>query len=104
MGTWTVTIAKTCADAVVVFPFMYMPTFYFFDELLQAGSLRRIPERFRKEMQSCMATYMYIWPAANLLMFKVVPAELKVTYIAVVSFSWLVILSYIAQQSQNTWK
>lgn len=102
--TWAVAVAKTVGDALIVFPFMYMPTFYFFDELLRSGTLRRIPERFKKEMQGCMETYMYIWPVANMLMFKVVPAELKVSYIASVSFGWLLILSYIAQQSQNTWR
>lgn len=102
--TWSTAIGKTIGDALVVFPLMYMPTFYFFDEVVRSGSLQRIPQRFWKEMGSCMETYMYIWPIANMLMFKVVPAELKVTYIAAVSFGWLLILSYIAQQSQNTWR
>lgn len=100
--SWAVTLAKTFGDGLIVFPFMYMPTFYFFDELFRSGSIRRIPARFCEEMGGCMETYMYFWPLANMLMFKVVPSELKVTYIAFVSFGWLLILSYIAQQSRNT--
>merc|ERR1712080_533272 len=68
--TWTVAIAKTLGDGVIVFPLMYMPTFYFFDELLRAGTLRRIPERFRNEMSNCMRTYVYIWPVANMLISR----------------------------------
>eukprot|EP00931_Biecheleriopsis_adriatica_P122184 TRINITY_DN97193_c0_g1_i1.p1 TRINITY_DN97193_c0_g1~~TRINITY_DN97193_c0_g1_i1.p1 ORF type:complete len:212 (+),score=28.14 TRINITY_DN97193_c0_g1_i1:50-685(+) len=86
---------KVAADAVIVFPFLYMPCFYFFDELILHGSLRAVPERWADEISSCMANYVKIWPFATLAVFTIVPVELRVSFIAGVSLTWLVILSML---------
>eukprot|EP00404_Azadinium_spinosum_P002476 CAMPEP_0180421162 /NCGR_PEP_ID=MMETSP1036_2-20121128/3007_1 /TAXON_ID=632150 /ORGANISM="Azadinium spinosum, Strain 3D9" /LENGTH=213 /DNA_ID=CAMNT_0022426415 /DNA_START=198 /DNA_END=836 /DNA_ORIENTATION=+ len=39
-------ISKAATDGILVFPFLYMPTFYYFDELIRHGSLKAIPERW----------------------------------------------------------
>jgi len=87
---------KTAADAAVVFPFLYMPTFYMFDEGFRMGTLCGLPARWHTEILPTMKEYVKIWPPAMFFIFAMVPADLCVSAIAGVSFLWLVILSIIS--------
>lgn len=89
-------IFKTAADAALIFPFLYMPTFYFFEEAVRYGRIDRIVQRWRMDITMSMNKYVKIWPAAMLCVFTVVPAELRVTFIAAVSFGWLIVLSVMS--------
>mmetsp|Transcript_111919 Transcript_111919/g.239069 ORF Transcript_111919/g.239069 Transcript_111919/m.239069 type:complete len:267 (+) Transcript_111919:251-1051(+) len=89
-------LSKAATDGILVFPFLYMPTFYYFDELIRHGSLKAIPERWMTEIRSCMRSYVNIWPATMLCVFTIVPVELRISFIASVSFTWLIILSVIS--------
>ena len=89
-------MCKVASDAIIVFPFLYMPCFYFFDELVRHGSLNVVPERWTTEIDTCMRNYVNIWPWATLGVFTVVPVELRTSFMAGVSFIWLIILSILA--------
>lgn len=86
-------LIKAAADATVIFPFMYMPTYFTFDSALRSGTLDGIVSRWRAEIGASMREYMKIWPATMLCVFTVVPVELRVCFISSVSFAWLIILS-----------
>merc|ERR1711907_901746 len=64
---------QTAADMSVVFPFLYMPTFFFFDELCKHGTVRGIPARWQNEIGTSMKNYVSIWPATVFMVFTVVP-------------------------------
>jgi len=88
--------AQVGADAFAVFPFLYMPTYLVFDELLRCGSFFGVPSRWCTELKNSMRQYMKIWPPTMLCVFALVPTELRVSFIASVSFVWLIILSVIS--------
>lgn len=89
-------LLKAGADAIVVFPFLYMPWFLLFDEVLHSGTVTGLLDRWCADIQGSVRQYVKIWPPAMLLAFTVVPMELRVTFIAGVSFVWLIILSVIS--------
>jgi len=88
--------AQAGIDFIAVFPFLYMPTYLLFDELLRCGSIFGVPSRWCTELESSMRQYIKIWPPTMLCVFAVVPTELRVSFIASVSFVWLIILSVIS--------
>lgn len=85
--------AKAAADAIVVFPFMYMPIYFCFDEVFALGNTKGIVARWHSEIWPAMKQYKNVWPATMLISFTVVPVELRVTFVAGVSFMWLICLS-----------
>jgi len=93
-----VALSQTAADMGIVFPLLYMPTYYFFDEVCKAGSVCGIPDRWASDINESMRQYVKVWPATMLCVFAVVPTELRVAFIACVSFSWLIVLSVISHR------
>lgn len=89
-------VSKAAADGFVVFPFLYMPTYIFFYEALRFCSISRLAARWSKEIGEYMRKYVNIWPATMVCVFTVVPVELRVSFLAGVSFVWLIILSVIS--------
>jgi len=89
-------LVKTAADGVFVFPFLYMPTFYMINDGVRLGSLAGVTQRWFGEIGGSMQEYVKVWPATMLCVFSVIPVELRVSFIASVSFVWLVVLSVIA--------
>lgn len=99
LGTSTslsVVSAKTLLDAFIVFPFLYMPTYYFFDEVFKQGGASGLPARWCNEIATSMRNYANVWPATMVCVFMLVPVELRVSFIASVSFGWLITLSLIS--------
>lgn len=98
-----IVFARAAMDGLVIFPFMYMPTFIAFDEVLRyAGAGSGIFVRWRAEIATAMYEYMKIWPPAMVLVFKVAPVELRVSCIAAVSFAWLIILSIFTMRKARS--
>lgn len=91
--------AKIALDALVVFPFLYMPWFLLCDEGIRLGSLAGVCGRWRAEVAGSLHEYTKIWPAAVLCVFTVVPVELRVSFISAVSLCWLVVLSMVTNAS-----
>jgi len=92
----TTVLPRVATDAVFVFPFMYMPTFYFFDEIVRFGTLTNLTTRWTDEICSSIPEYVKVWPAANMISFLFVPVELRITFASGVSFLWLILLSFIS--------
>lgn len=97
-----VVVAKTFTDGFVSFPFLYMPCFFVCDEIIRFGRYDSIFSRWQSEIPDVMKDYFKIWPFANLLVFSVVPPALRTTFMASVSFCWLVMLSFITQRKSTT--
>jgi len=96
-GVCLATLAgRISADALVVFPTLYMPCYLFFDELCRHGTLANLWQRYHAELGQSMRKYVQVWPTAMLLTFSVVPAELRVLFIASISFGWLTVLSAVS--------
>lgn len=87
---------KALADASLIFPFLYMPIFYSFDEFFRHGTISSVPSRWFNDVSSCLQEYAKIWPATMLCVFSVVPPDLRVSFIAGVSFMWLILLSVLS--------
>jgi len=89
-------LKQTGMDGVLVFPFFYMPTFYVINDGVRLGSLSGVTQRWLEEIGGSMQEYVKVWPATMLCVFTVVPVELRVSFIASVSFAWLIVLSVIS--------
>lgn len=89
-------LVKTGADGVIVFPFLYMPVFYVINDAVRLGSLSGVIQRWVEEISGSMQEYVKVWPATMLCVFTIIPVELRVSFIASVSFFWLIVLSIIA--------
>lgn len=94
-------LSKTLADGCVVFPFLYMPWYFACDELIRCGSYTGILRRWQTEMHQVMVDYLKVWPFACLCAFSVVPTELRITFLAMVSFCWLILLSMITHEGDS---
>jgi len=96
-----VVVSKTLADGCVAFPFMYMPWYVACDEFIRCGSCAGILRRWQAEINQVMIDYLKVWPLACLVAFSVVPTELRTTFMALVSFCWLILLSMITHEGDS---
>lgn len=94
--SWRVVTAQIASDGILVFPFLYMPVFYAINDGVRIGTLAWVPTRWSEDIASSMREYVKVWPATMLCVFTVIPVELRVSFIAGVSFAWLVVLSVMA--------
>jgi len=89
--------SQVVVDAAIVFPFAYMPSFELSNALIRTGSISGVFSRWLDNVGSAVNEYMKIWPVATICIFTVVPVELRVLFLAGVSFVWLVILSLLSR-------
>ena len=54
-------------------------------------------EAYKKDSGEILPTYWTSWPLIHTLQFTVVPKELRISFVATMSFVWLVYLSYASR-------
>jgi len=92
-------LKKVLADALVHVPCVYLPLYYPFETVaLGKGSVRDGLARYAEDAPSVLMTYWCTWPAVHALNFSVVPQELRIAFVASVSFFWLIYLSYASHK------
>ena len=103
-GTDITTVAtKVVFDMVVLSPFVCLPAAYLmkgliFQELLM-DSLRHYYDDVME--RGLILKYWMVWAPVQCLTFSIIPEHLRITFIALVSFFWLILLSAISAESDE---
>eukprot|EP00747_Dinoflagellata_sp_TGD_P170839 gnl/TRDRNA2_/TRDRNA2_203454_c0_seq1.p1 gnl/TRDRNA2_/TRDRNA2_203454_c0~~gnl/TRDRNA2_/TRDRNA2_203454_c0_seq1.p1 ORF type:complete len:238 (+),score=9.40 gnl/TRDRNA2_/TRDRNA2_203454_c0_seq1:52-765(+) len=92
---WPTAVLKVALDALLIGPFVYMPTYFCFDEVLRFGSMAGLYDRWCADIWRSMCEYWKIWPPVCLALFVIVPVELRIGVFTGVSFCWQTILSLL---------
>lgn len=86
---------KVLADALVHVPLVYLPLYYPFETVATGqGTLEDGLRRYRDDAPRVLSTYWMTWPPVHFFSFTVLPSELRITFVAGISFLWLIFLSY----------
>lgn len=95
-------LKKVVADSAVHVPMIYLPLYYPYKAMvLGDGSALDGLQRYRHDAYDVLTTYWSAWPAVHLCSFTVMPQELRISFVAGVSFVWLVYLSYASHREKE---
>ena len=96
-------VKKVVADSTVHVPMIYLPLYYPFKMVvLGEGTARDGLTRYRADVYDVMTTYWSMWPMVHFISFTYMPQELRIGFVASVSFVWLVYLSYASHKEPVT--
>lgn len=102
-GTDLVTgLKKVVVDSAVHVPMCYLPLYYPYKAVvLGEGTALDGLRRYRHDAYDVLTTYWSAWPLVHLTSFTVMPQELRISFVAGVSFVWLVYLSYASHREKD---
>lgn len=97
-------IAIVTFDNFVTAPLLWLPPVYFVRAILYGDPLK---SGFRKyiddiKLRGLLTKYWAIWWPAQIVNFSVVPAHLRIAFMAAVSFFWLIILSCVSNSKKKS--
>lgn len=101
-GTDVVTVlTKVFFDLLVQTTLLTLPIAYFSKALIYRYGFREALRRYTDDIRNhgLLTKYFGLWGPVQCLTFSVVPEHWRVTFIAMVSFFWLIILSTIASKT-----
>ena len=88
---------KVAFDNLVHVPFLCLPTMYLLKAVVFDQPLPEAVQRYVADAKADLLwKYWAIWTPAQCLTFSVVPEHLRIPFVALVSFFWLIILSNIS--------
>merc|ERR1712048_247773 len=98
---------KVLTDSFVHAPFLYLPVYYASQSLMKSD-LPGTPmekclfglRKYRDEAQETLTKYWLVWTPVQVINFKFMPTELRVAFMASVSFGWLIALSVISHRDE----
>ena len=104
-GTDVVTaMKKVIADSTVHVPMVYLPLYYMFKGVVleeDDGTASAGLMRYRADAYNVLTTYWSAWPLVHFTSFTILPVELRIVFVAGVSFVWLVYLSYASHKEDH---
>jgi protein Mpv17 len=103
-GTDVLTVAsKVLFDSFIVTPLVCLPVAYVVKSVIFQYSLKEAFDRYITDItkNGLLFKYWSIWGPVQCLTFGVVPQHLRIAFIAVVSFFWLIIFSSLTAKSQK---
>ena len=93
---------KVSADAFLHVPFLYLPLYYPFEAVATGkGTVRDGLEAYAHDAPRVLSAYWTTWPAAHFISFTVLPQELRIAFVATLSFLWLCYLSAVSHQPRK---
>jgi len=96
-------LKKVVADSTVHVPMIYLPLYYPFETVVMGkGGVIDGFKRYKEDAPAVLSTYWSMWPPVHALSFSVVPQELRISFVACVSFVWLVYLSYASHREDHS--
>jgi len=100
---WRTALRKVIADSTVHVPCIYLPLYYPFETVvLGKGGIEDGLKRYAADAPAVLSTYWCMWPGVHALSFSVIPQELRISFVACVSFFWLVYLSYASHKDDGS--
>eukprot|EP00984_Skeletonema_dohrnii_P007315 scaffold2647_cov155-Skeletonema_dohrnii-CCMP3373.AAC.2 len=103
-GTDVLTVmSKVSFDMLVVSPLICLPVAYVVKSFVFQHSLNEAMLNYKDDVMSNSLLFRYwsIWGPVQCITFGVVPQHLRIVFIAVVSFFWLVIFSTISNDTSK---
>jgi protein Mpv17 len=96
--TLAVALRKVAFTLFVVTPLLTLPTLYVSKALIEGIALKQAARQYLDDIryQGLLQKFYILWGPVMSLCFTVVPPYLRVTFIAFISFFWLIILSRIS--------
>lgn len=94
-------VKKVSFDLLVLTPALCLPTAYLTKALIFRYSLKEGLRRYITDVKEngLLKKYSMIWGPVHCLTFGVVPAHLRIVFIAAFSFVWLILLSSLTSKS-----
>eukprot|EP00956_Cyclotella_meneghiniana_P034088 scaffold101438_cov66-Cyclotella_meneghiniana.AAC.4 len=96
-------ISKVLFDSFVVTPLLCLPVAYVVKSVIFQYSLKEAFNRYTTDVKQngLLTKYWCIWGPVQCLTFGVIPQHLRIAWIALVSFFWLIIFSSLTAKSQK---
>jgi hypothetical protein len=102
-NTISIALTKVCFDLLVQTTTITLPIAYLTKALIYQYSFEEALRRYGDDISNhgLLKKYFLLWGPVNILTFTVVPEHLRLTWIALVSFFWLIILSSISSKAEE---
>lgn len=103
-GTDVITVAsKVLFDSLIITPTLCLPVAYVVKSVIFQHSFKEAMSRYKNDVftHGLLFKCWSLWGPAQCLTFGVIPRHLRIAFVAVVSFVWLVIFSSIAAKGKK---
>jgi len=103
-GTDLVTVfSKVSFDMLVVSPFVCLPVAYLVKSVIFQYTVSEALTRYKDDVMKngLLLKYWSLWGPVQCMTFGVVPVHLRIAFIAVISFFWLIIFSSVTAKGQK---
>lgn len=99
----TTVISKVTFDMLVVSPFLCLPVAYLVKSVIFRYSFSEAMARYKDDVtkNGLLIKYWSLWGPVQCLTFGVVPVHLRIAFIALISFFWLIIFSSVTAKGQK---
>ena len=96
-------LSKVSFDMFVVSPFICLPVAYLVKSVIFQYTVGEALARYKDDVMKngLLVKYWSLWGPVQCLTFGVVPVHLRIAFIAVISFFWLIIFSSVAAKGQK---
>ena len=96
-------LSKVSFDMFVVSPFVCLPVAYLVKSVIFQYTVGEALSRYKDDVMKngLLVKYWSLWGPVQCLTFGVVPVHLRIAFIAVISFFWLIIFSSVAAKGQK---
>ena len=96
-------IKMTLFDGLINAPLLWLPPAYLMQALISRYPKREALEKYVRDVREngLLTKYWSLWLPASFLNFLVVPPHFRVSFVAAVSFFWMIILSLVANNTQD---
>ena len=90
-------------DNMVTAPLLWLPPVYCVKAILYGQSLKSGIQKYCNDVKQngLLKQYWTVWFPAQLFNFSLVPAHLRIAFMAAISFFWMIILSCISSNSKK---
>ena len=109
-------VGQVFMDNFIFIPFLFFPTYYFTKEIIMpssnppvwettgiSGTLRLIWNRYSSNFIDDVTMTTKIWIIADIINFGIIPPHFRVSFMAMISFGYTVVLSWMrgANKEEN---
>ena len=100
---WTAVLSKVAFSLLVQGTLLTLPSLYLIKGIIERTGIKDALGKYVNDVknQKLLQKFYYLWGPVLTMTFSVVPEQWRVTFIAVVSFFWLIILSKISNNMPN---
>jgi len=97
-------IAIVSFDNMITAPLLWLPPVYFVKAILYGNPLKSGFHKYINDikLRGLLTKYWTVWWPAQIVNFSLVPAHLRILFMAGISFFWLIVLSCVSSNSTKS--